>query len=104
LDDKIFEAVAVTLSIVLGLLWVPIGYFFYKSWRERRNPISLAIVGLIFVSIWTDVTTWLLLHVNWKITLVALRAVNALAMVNFYLSIRWANRKWHTDETRKPSN
>ena len=42
------------VTIVAALIWVPIFAHFFQAWRRRKNPISLAICGIV-VSVVHDV-------------------------------------------------
>jgi len=74
------------------MAWVPILLRFVRSWRERRNPVSLAICGLIiYVQFLSLSVAWV---VDGSVGLVGLLSVHGLlcsaACVNFYAAFRRA--------------
>lgn len=80
-------------SCGIALLWLPIAIRFFKAWRLRRNPLSLAI-------------TWMMLVASYLHTMVAMDETSAVlrsgigvglsaaACINFYLAFRWSAYKF----------
>jgi uncharacterized membrane protein len=93
-------AILLAVSLVLALAWVPVFRFFFRAWRERANPISLAICFLVLFAIYTNGAAVLLLAFGSSSldAVIALRVVDLAVLVFFYLSFRWAKHRW------KPAN
>jgi hypothetical protein len=83
------------LSLILSAAWIPILLFFLKNWRERGNPISLAICGLVGFSAYTDAMVWLYFSNNCNpYALLAMHIMQALVMIFFYVSFKWTKKKF----------
>jgi hypothetical protein len=85
-----------TVEFIAALLWVPVLIKFWRAWRARRNPISLAIAGLAAFAAWTCALphwvfsvevdrTWL----GWGVTV-----LNLAVASNFYVAIHRAKGKF----------
>lgn len=87
-------SVVVGVTAVLAALWVPIGLHFWKAWRLRGVPLSLAICGLVGFQVYLNSGTWLFLGNDplWVASVVA--GVNLLILVNFYACLKWQNRRF----------
>jgi len=92
---------AVTAALAIG--WVPIFMKFREGWKHRRNPVSLAICGVIALMVYSNVL--FLLYLSGQTTFDALawamRVFNAIALINFYISFKWARIKF--DDKRSTS-
>lgn len=75
----------VAVSIVLAAAWVPVAIFFWRSWKRRRTPLSLAICGVVSYPIYTNVSAAVLMKNEpvWAFT--SLAVINAAVLINFYL-------------------
>lgn len=84
------------LSIALAIAWVPILLRFVSSWRARRNPVSLAICGIIVLSVHANVIVMAVYAFNGSPQWAALTVhiFNALVCLNFYLSFMWARKRF----------
>lgn len=86
----------ILLSGLLALTWIPILLRFVRSWRARRNPVSLAICGIILLSIYSNVLTIAVYALDgepvWAA--IATHAFNALICLNFYLAFEWTKKRF----------
>lgn len=80
------------VSLVVSALWIPVLLFFFKNWRERKNPISLAISGVIFFVVYSDVLVLLCKYSGSDVPFYIMQITEALTIAFFYVSFRWA--KW----------
>ena len=85
---------ALVISLAVALAWVPVLLKFFRSWRERANPISLAICILISTAIYLPVYTAVALPLCWPVATIIV--VGGVACVSFYLAL-WAARKRFRD-------
>lgn len=82
-------------SFMQALAWVPIGVFFFRRWRERRNPISLALCLTTAYAAWSGAVPYWLARprvgswVGW-----ALLIANALTVTLAHVSLLWAKKKF----------
>ena len=83
-------------TLVVITAWIPLAYRFFASWRQRRNPISLAICTLIGLFCYT------LAGVNAaKADFIELGTLEGLLLgfgvlvaVNFYVSFMWSKQRF----------
>ena len=85
------------ISMAVSLLWIPVLLFFFKNWRGRKNPISLAICGVIFFVIYSDVLVLLSKVSCSDISLYIMQSTEVLTIFFFYVSFRWARWKFGGD-------
>lgn len=81
-------------SAAVSLLWIPVLLFFFKNWRERKNPISLAICAVIFFAVYADVLVILFRFGAGDLPLYIMQGAELLTIVFFYVSLRWARWKF----------
>lgn len=84
------------MFLAVSLLWIPVLLFFFRNWRERKNPISLAICSVLFFVIYSDALVWAGLLGQTKIPLYIMQATEVATIAFFYLAIRWAEKKFET--------
>lgn len=87
------------LSIAAGfvaVLWLPILGKFFRAWRDRRNPVSLAI-GLI-IALMVYLSVLVVLVASFKSSFVWAVIVGLLfdfgICVNFYIAFRIAEKRF----------
>jgi len=101
-----WTTVVVAVTAVLAILWIPIGIHFWRAWRNRGAPLSLAICGLIAFQVYLNSGTWLFLNNDplWVGTIIAIG--NVLILFNFYFCFRWQGKRFRDDRinTRAPSD
>lgn len=88
-------AIAVTIVGILAALgWVPVFRHFWKSWRARNNPISLAICGMVGFNIYLNSAIYLFMYNDPVWVAIVIGGVNIAILVNFYFSFRMAKKKF----------
>ncbi len=94
----------IALSVALAAAWVPILLKFIRSWRARRNPVSLAICGAILLSIYSNILAIAVFAFDGNATTAAIatHVFNGMVCVNFYFAFLWASRKF-SDDRRPPA-
>lgn len=97
--------ILVGLAVVIAAAWIPIMQNFFRSWRARHNPVSLAICGIILHSIYANSVCvgMYAFGVDLRWATIAICIVNALACGNFYLAMIWAERRFPSDRRSTPS-
>ena len=84
-------------AIVVALGWIPVFVRFFRSWRARGNPISIAICVLILFVLYLPIYLTVTSSVSWPTATVI--ALDAIACVTFYVTFYYANRRF--PDTRK---
>lgn len=86
----------VIVPIALAFAWVPLLVRFQRGWRNRKNPVSLAICATISALIYNNITTALteMGQGAWETVRMLTVAVNAFVVVNFYLSFHWSSQRF----------
>lgn len=91
------EAALVVAAGVLALAWVPIGFYFLRSWKKRRSPLSLAICGLVAFPIYTNCSTALFLQSHPRWITGVLFIVNLVLLLNFLFCFYWQKKSFPED-------
>jgi len=99
----VFNWIAVAITAVLVVGWVPVGIYFWLSWRRRGAPLSLAICGLVGFPIYTNASTFLFLRNDPQWIAGILAGANALILGNFYLCFKWQSKAF-PNARRAPTN
>lgn len=74
---------------------------FFRAWRTRANPVSLAICGLILLLIYTNVLSiGVVGDALWSTVLTL--AFNVIICGNFYLAFRWSNKRFVDTRQLRP--
>lgn len=84
-------AIAV-IGVIVALGWLPVFRHFWKAWRSRNNPISLAICGLIGFMVYINLAVHIFIKNDPAWTAVVVGAVNVAVLINFYACFRWAKK------------
>lgn len=92
------QAVVSLAALVVALAWIPVLLRFFRSWRARGNPISLAICVLVFYALYAPVYLTGSLPSSWPIAAVV--ATDLITCVTFYATIHYASKKF--PDTRGP--
>lgn len=95
------------LSIVLLLLavaWLPLAWRFFRGWRNRKNPVSLAICAAISLSSYANILLALTLlgQASWAFFTFATRVFDLIVVANFYVAFHWSNTRF--PNTRRVSH
>ncbi len=89
------------LSAVLAIAWLPVLFQFFRNWRSRNNPISLAICFVVAFAVYLCFQPFIGLfgqEADPKVTALAIQAANTAACVFFHISFGWARRKFGPDD------
>lgn len=79
-------------ALVVALGWLPVLIRFFRSWRERANPISLAICVLISVALYLPVYGAATLEPLWPRATISV--LSAVACGTFYAAFWWAKKRF----------
>ncbi len=82
------------ISVILTCAWLPVVFYFFARFRERDNPISLAICGSIGLLMYSNVVFAFAGNKYIRLASVFMHLFNLVAIVNFYLSFYWAKKKF----------
>ena len=82
------------LAAAVAVAWIPVFLRFFWNWRQRRNPISLAICGTIAMFVYMNAALFIFVDAGLGWTLSVLVGLNALGCVHYYLSFWWAKRRF----------
>lgn len=84
-------AIAV-IGVLVALGWMPVFRHFWRSWRKRNNPISLAICGLVGFMVYINLAVYIFMKNDPAWTAIVVGGVNVAVLLNFYLCLRWAKK------------
>lgn len=86
----------VVWSIVLALAWIPLALKFQRAWRERKNPVSLAICLTMLLFTYANLVFMLAVtgQTSWRFYSIATRSFEVAAIVNFYVAFRWSDTRF----------
>lgn len=93
--------VLLALSALLALGWLPILFKFFRNWRERNNPISLAICFAIAFTVYLCLIPFLGNVSDPVVTGLAIQGANAATCAFFHISFGWAKRRWAPGSDRE---
>jgi hypothetical protein len=84
------------LSVVVALAWLPLLLRFFRGWRNRRNPVSLAICAALCLFTYTNVLFLLVLldSTSWRFFAWATHVFEVIVLVNFYVAFKWSSIKF----------
>lgn len=82
--------------IVIALAWIPLFVRFLRGWKNRKNPVSLAICAAISFLIYTNVVSMSLAlgSSDWKVVRDLDMLFGAFVVVNFYVAFYWSNQRF----------
>jgi hypothetical protein len=99
------EIAIAVIGALVALGWLPVFHHFWRSWRKRRNPISLAICGLIGFMVYINVAIYIFLDNDPLWTASVVGGVNIVVLLNFYACFRWAEKLFPGhQEGKRPSD
>lgn len=84
--------ISVVAAVVLG--WIPVLARFFRSWRDRSNPISLAICVLIAEALYLPIYLALERVSSWILATVC--AVNMIVCGTFHAAFWWADKRFQS--------
>lgn len=84
------------LSIVLAVAWIPLAFRFKRGWKNRRNPVSLAICAAVLLFSYRNALTSLALidETTWSFVTIATHVFEVIVVINFYFAFRWSDAKF----------
>jgi hypothetical protein len=84
------------LSIALAIAWLPLAWRFLRGWRNRKNPVSLAICASLCLFAYTNVMFVLIAldGATWEFFNIATHVFNIIVVVNFYVAFKWSEKKF----------
>lgn len=101
--------VLVVWAVALAFAWVPLALKFQRSWRARKNPVSLAICLTMLLFTYANLMFVLAVtgQTSWRFYSVATRSFEVAAIVNFFIAFRWSDTRFagtrQTDQDQSPS-
>ena len=89
------------IALVVSLLWIPVFLRFFFNWRQRRNPVSLAICSQVAIVGYLNIACPLFFDAGYFWTHVTIAMLNFVGSLLFYISF-WLAKKNFRDQ-RVPS-
>ena len=85
-------------------LWLPLLRFFFKKWRERHNPMSLSISGIIGLLIWTSVAgIWYVAgQITEPVIVMSSGIMSVLTAAAAHYALYWSKKKFPAQRKRDP--
>jgi hypothetical protein len=82
--------------LTLAVVWLPLAWRFLRGWRNRKNPVSLAICAAIGLSVYVNIMMALALteHTSWEFFIIATRLFDLVVIVNFYVAFHWSKKRF----------
>ena len=93
------QPVLVAASAVMAVAWIPIGLYFFRAWRSRKSPLSLAICGLVALPVYLNSMTSVFLGSQPEWFCTVLFFVNLTLFANFIFCFYWQRKSF--PENRK---
>jgi len=94
----------VVASIVLAIAWLPLAVRFLRGWRNRKNPVSLAICAALCLFAYSNIMFALVLidGASLRFLAVATHTFELVVLANFYVAFKWSAKKFPDARTSKP--
>jgi hypothetical protein len=82
--------------LTLAVAWLPLAWRFLRGWRNRKNPVSLAICAAIGLSVYVNIMLVLALagRTSWEFFVVATRVFDLIVVANFYVAFHWSKKRF----------
>jgi hypothetical protein len=87
--------VRLVVAAVVAVAWIPLLIRFFRSWRDRENPISLAICFLIIMASYTPL--WVAVGPENPWSWAGLLVIDSLVCGSFYAALLMARRRFKDD-------
>lgn len=86
----------IVLAVVTVSVWIPALLKFFRTWKARKNPISLAICTAILLIMWEAIgRIWEITGaVNSSAAMIAFTCLSTCVGVYFNLSFLWAKKRF----------
>lgn len=94
----------VVASIVLAIAWLPLAVRFLRGWRNRKNPVSLAICAALCLFAYTNVMFALVVieGASLQFLAIATHAFELVVITNFYIAFKWSAKRFPDARTHPP--
>lgn len=94
------DLIVIPLAI-LAVTWIPLARKFKDGWIKRRNPVSLAICIAMLLFGYFNALIVLLVAGQLSLTflVIAMTVFQMVAVVNFYMSFWWSEKKFVNTRT-----
>jgi len=96
------EIILVVISGVLAVAWGFVTAFFWRSWRIRKSPLSIAICAMTAYPIFTNASAAIFLYQDSKLSISLMLGTNTLLLINFALCFKWQNERFADSRSRSP--
>lgn len=80
------------VTVAIAMAWIPLLLKFFRSWRDRANPISLAICFLIILASYSPL--WVSLGPEKPWSWAGLLVIDSLVCGSFYVALLMARRRF----------
>jgi len=94
----VFAPAVPSVAVAAALAWIPVFLRFFRSWRARNNPISLAICALILFVLYLPVYLAYTFTPSWPMATVF--ALDGLSCLTFYGTFFFASRRFPDTRSR----
>jgi hypothetical protein len=93
-------------SVALAIAWLPLALRFLRGWKNRRNPVSLAICAALCLFMYTNVMLGIVLidGASWNFFVIATHVFHLIVVANFYVAFKWSERRFPDQRHRTRSN
>lgn len=91
-----------SVSLVLAIAWHFVAVYFWKSWRKRKSPLSLAICALTGYPIFINANSIIFLHQDRELSVALMVGANFILLVNFAICFKWQKRAFSDSRSRAP--
>lgn len=88
------EIALIVVSAALAAAWIPVGVHFWKSWKHRGSPLSLAICAMVGFPVFTNISTTIFLTGSRTHTVLAMIGTNLLLLLNFMICFKWQKERF----------
>lgn len=92
------ELFATSLGFIVAAGWVPVLARFWKSWRARHHPLSLAICALISLMVYINLAVYFFVTSNPMWTSIIIGSLNIAIICAFYICLYWEKKIFPNDD------
>ena len=94
------KIILAVLSIVLAIAWVPVAAYFWRAWRFRGSPLSLAICALVGYPIFTNANAIIFLFQEQEVSVRLLVGANFILLINFAICFKWQKERFPEERSK----
>lgn len=91
------EIILSVVSIVLAIAWHFVAVHFWKAWKLRKSPLSLAICALIGYPIFTNTSSMIFIYQDPRLSVGIMLLANAVLLINFWVCFRWQKERFQEE-------